>query len=235
MCWGCDNGVKSMLASGLACVFRSSLSLRQHHIQHPVAEPIPVRVSSRWEQWERWSRARAHVAVGFELSQSSATGPMSLPPTRLLSPSSPTSEESEEESPHPFQPCLNNAEEGEYVFCGKDVTPILPGAAEAEPEADLEAEALQWTGCSCNHCLDFMQQFKKLRELLSRQPRTFFWLPAGKVSHSLRHQALADCVAPRSPDCNRPGAEGCRASACLESSLFVLLGQICLENPAKQD
>ena len=27
-------------------------------------------------------------------------------------------------------------------------------------EPDLEAEALQWTGCCCTRCLEFMKQFK---------------------------------------------------------------------------
>ena len=54
-----------------------------------------------------------------------------LPPTRLLPPSSPTSEQFEEDTTQAFPQssrgaCLNDAEEGEYVCFGKDFKPFLP-------------------------------------------------------------------------------------------------------------
>ena len=54
-----------------------------------------------------------------------------LPPTRLLPPSSPTSEQFEEDTTQSFPQssrgaCLNDAEEGEYVCFGKDFKPFLP-------------------------------------------------------------------------------------------------------------
>ena len=55
--------------------------------------------------------------------------------------------------------------------------------------------ALQWTGCCCSHCLDFMQQFKSCGGCYRGSCAHTSACPVGEVSHPLRLQALEHCPA----------------------------------------